>query len=358
MSASASPAVLPFRDIAIGDRPAVGGKGASLGELTRAGIRVPPGFVVATGAYARFLAGIDPEGRIAGTVQGLAADDVLAISRACEGIRERIATAPMPPDLEEAIARGYAELSAGGGGDAVAVRSSATSEDSSEASFAGLQDTYLWVRGEAEVLRAVRNCWASLYSAESVSYRLNRKLPEEGLAMGVVVQRMVESRCSGVMFTRSPLTGDRSVIAVEGSWGLGSAVVSGEVTPDKYVINKVTGEIVRRTVSHKTVMHVPDHRAGGVREEPVPLERRDAACLADDEIAELAETGKRVEKHYGCPQDIEWAFAPDGGTERLFLLQSRPETIWANKEVGPAAAPKARAYDHVFAMLGSRGRAS
>ena len=171
--------------------------------------------------------------------------------------------------------------------------------------------------------------------------------------MGVVVQRMVNSRCSGVMFTRSPLTGDRSVIVIETSWGLGSAVVSGVVTPDRYVMSKVTGEVVKRAVSHKTVQHVPDLVAGGVREIAVPDERRDEACVTDEQLSELARIGKLVEAHYGSPQDIEWAFARDaGGEERLYLLQSRPETIWANKEAKPAATPKPTAFAHVFDLFG------
>ena len=357
MTGHGSGVVLHFRDIGIEDRPMVGGKGASLGELTQAGIRVPPGYVVSTRAFERFLAGIDPQGSIRRAIEGLAADDLLAISSVTETIRERIVAAPMPVDLRDAIAAGYAELCGNEGDLPFAVRSSATSEDSSDASFAGLQDTYLWICGGDGVIQAVGKCWASLYSSESVSYRLRRKLPEEGLAMGVVVQRMVNSRCSGVMFTRSPLTGDRSVIAIEGSWGLGSAIVSGEVTPDKYVVNKVTGDITKRTVSHKTVMHVPDLAAGGVREDSVPAERRDVACLSDEEIAELVRVGKIVEGHYRCQQDIEWAFAPDGsGGESLYLLQSRPETIWANKDAKPAAVPKARAFDHVFTVLGQRGK--
>ncbi len=349
--------VLHFDDVGIGDRAAVGGKGASLGELTRAGIRVPPGYVVSTGAFERFLGGIDPQGSIRAAVKSLAADDLTAISRVSEEIGEQIANAPLPPELQDAILAGYADLCAGESNLAVAVRSSATSEDSSEASFAGLQDTYLWICGGNDVVHAVRRCWASLYSTESISYRLRFKLPEEGLAMGVVVQRMVDSRCSGVMFTRSPLTGDRSVIAIECSWGLGSATVSGEVTPDKYVVSKVTEEIIKRTVSHKTVMHIPDIVAGGVRAEPVPPERRHLACLSEEQIVELARVGKSVEAHYQCPQDIEWAFAPDaGGSERLYMLQSRPETAWASKEGKPTAVPKARAFDHVFEMLG-RGKA-
>jgi pyruvate,water dikinase len=345
---------LSLTEIGIGDRPAVGGKGASLGELTKAGIRVPPGFVVTTAAFERFIADIDPEGSIRRAIEGLAADDLLAMSKIAEGVRERIVSGSLPDDLKEAIRKGYAELCSGTADDQpVAVRSSATSEDSSEASFAGLQDTYLWIRGGEDVLRAVRDCWASLYSAESVSYRLRFKLPEEGLAMGVVVQQMVNSRCSGVMFTRSPLTGDRSAIVIETSWGLGSAVVSGVVTPDRYVMSKVTGEVVKRAVSHKTVQHVPDLVAGGVREVAVPDERRDEACITDEQLSELARIGKLVEAHYGSPQDIEWALAPDAACEeRLYLLQSRPETIWANKEAKPAATPKPTAFAHIFDLFG------
>ena len=344
---------LCFAEIGLGDVPSVGGKGASLGELTRAGIRVPQGFVVTTDAFNRFVAAIDPAGEMRGAIESLTAGDLLAISRVCEGVRARIVGEPMPQELQAAILAGYAELCGAAGDQPVAVRSSATSEDSADASFAGLQDTYLWILGADAVLHAVRDCWASLYSAESVSYRLRLKLPEEGLAMGVVVQRMVHSRCSGVMFTRSPLTGDRSVIAIEGSWGLGSAIVSGEVTPDKYVVNKVTGEIVKRTISHKTQQHVPDLAAGGVRDIPVPDDQRDIACLTEADVAELARIGKLVEARYRRPQDIEWAFAPNvEGGESLYLLQSRPETIWAAKDAKPAAAPKATAFAHVFDMFG------
>jgi pyruvate,water dikinase len=353
MTEIAAGIAISFRDIGIADRPTVGGKGASLGELIRAGIRVPPGFVVSTAAFERFIAEIDPQGLIRRAIEGLSAGDLVTISKVAEGIRAQIVGAPMPDDIQRAILSSYADLCADAGEQPVAVRSSATSEDGSEASFAGLQETFLWICGGESVLHAVRDCWASLYSAESVSYRLRLKLPEEGLAMGVVIQRMVNSRCSGVMFTRSPTTGDRSVIAIESSWGLGSSVVSGVVTPDKYVLSKVTGEIVKRTVSHKTVEHVPDLAAGGVRELAVSEDRRGVPCLNDAEIVELARIGKLVEAHYRCPQDIEWAFAPDlGGGESLYLLQSRPETIWANKDARSVAAPKANAFAHVFDLLG------
>ena len=171
--------------------------------------------------------------------------------------------------------------------------------------------------------------------------------------MGVVIQRMIDSRCSGVMFTRSPSTGDRSVVVVEASWGLGSAIVSGEVTPDKYVVGKITGEIVNRAVSTKMRQHRPNPDGAGVIEEEVPSDQQNAACVSDEEIHELVDIAKRVERHYGCSQDIEWAIArklPEG--ENIFVLQSRPETVWGSKDAAPVASPKGKPFDHVFSLLG------
>ncbi len=336
----------------------VGGKGASLGELTRTGIRVPPGFVVCTAAFERFLHELDPHNSIRAEIRALDPEDLTALSAATQQIRARIETGTLPGDLEVAITEACGRLCRNDERTPVAVRSSATSEDSEEASFAGLQDTFLWVRGEEAILRSLRTCWASLYSVESVSYRLRLKLPEEHVAMGVVVQQMVHARSSGVMFTRSPTTGDRSVITIEGSWGLGSCVVSGEVTPDKFVISKVTGEIVKRTVSQKTVQHIPDpHTGRGVCSEPVPSNQQSVSCVSDEEIAELARIARRVEQHYGCPQDIEWAIAHDASAgDGIYLLQSRPETVWAQRDKQPVAAPKAKPFDHVIAALSGRER--
>jgi pyruvate,water dikinase len=207
------------------------------------------------------------------------------------------------------------------------------------------------VRGAQEVIAALRRCWASLYSEPSVSYRRRLKLPEHHVAMGVVIQRMVRARCAGVTFTRSPTTGDRSAIAVEASWGLGSAMVSGEVTPDRYVVNKVSMEILKRTVSTKSVRHVP-LPGGGVRAEPVPAAQQSVACLADAELQELARIAKLVERHYGKPQDIEWAIDESGRfPENVYLLQSRPETVWASREAEPIARPRTSAIEHVLARL-------
>jgi pyruvate,water dikinase len=342
-----------FGGIGLADRPLVGGKGASLGELTRAGMAVPPGFVVTTAAFETVLAAIDPHGDIRARIERLHEGDLPAITAVADSIRERFLVAALPDAITRAVSEAHRVL---GAPHAVAVRSSATSEDSADASFAGLQDTHLCVQGPEALLRAVRACWASLYSRESVSYRLRLKLPEREVAMGVVVQSMLASRAAGVMFTRSPITGDRSVIAIEGSLGLGSAIVSGEVTPDKYVVNKVTGEIVQRTVSAKALRHVAA-ADGGVRVEALGDSQQRLPALSDAEIRELAALGRQVERHYGAPQDIEWAVAPDRqGVERIYLLQSRPETVWSRRDALPVAQPAARAYDHVLAALHNRPR--
>jgi pyruvate, water dikinase len=353
--------VLPFADIGRDDVACAGGKGASLGELLRAGIRVPDGFVVTTAAFRQVVEHLTVQGEsIAARAAALDPEAPETLASETARIRTEVESAPLPPSVVEAVTAHYARLcgQAGHRDLPVAVRSSATSEDSADASFAGLQDTYLWVSGRRSVVEHVRRCWASLYSVESVTYRRRRGIPETDLAMAVVVQQMVGARSAGVMFTRSPLTGDRSVVAIDASWGLGSAVVSGDVTPDSFVVSKVTGEIVRRTVSTKTRWHQPDPRGHGVVETDVPAQLRDVPALGDEEIAELVAIGGRVEAHYGCPQDIEWAVsrsAPPG--ENVFLLQSRPETVWAEKDAtrtAPAAAPAARAFDHVFTALGKR----
>ncbi|HEY3730809.1 MAG TPA: PEP/pyruvate-binding domain-containing protein [Steroidobacteraceae bacterium] len=346
----AAEAIRWFGDIGLTDRATVGGKGASLGELTRAGIDVPPGFVVTTVAFEAALTAIDPAGSLRRRIEQLDPDNLEAMTQVADATRALFLKAALPASVTDAVRGAHAQLAA----HEVAVRSSATSEDSADASFAGLQDTQLCVAGVEPVLSALRSCWASLYSRESVSYRLRLNLPERQVAMGVVIQSMLASGSSGVMFTRSPLTGDRSVIVIEASFGLGSAIVSGEVTPDKYVINKVTGEIVARTVSDKAVRHVAagGSGAGGVRVQTVAEDQRTLPSVSDAQLRELAMLGKRVERHYGTPQDIEWAIAAGaGGAERVYLLQSRPETVWSRREAQPIARPAARAYDHVLATL-------
>jgi pyruvate, water dikinase len=362
----------PFTALRGGDRPAVGGKAATLAELTAAGLPVPAGFAVTTAAYRQAVAPLDPDGALGRQIERLDPADAAGIAAMSAWVREAILATPLPCDVREAITACYQAL-AGPGDAAVAVRSSATSEDSESASFAGLQDTFLWVRGEDAVADHVRRCWASLYNVESVTYRRHRGVPEQGLAMGVVVQVMVDPRCAGVLFTRSPVTGDTSVVVIEASWGLGSALVSGDVTPDSYVVSKVTGEIVRRTVAAKLRQHQRGPAGGGIHVTDVPPQLREVPCLADAEILALADLGCRVTRYYGAPQDIEWAIgtSPPGagavpgadavpGAEAgqgVVLLQSRPETVWSHRTAAPVAAPKARAFDHVLERMRMPGTA-
>lgn len=343
-------AVAWFKDVGIADRPTVGGKGGSLGELTRAGIAVPPGFVVTVAAFEEFLAALEAREPIRPLVEALDPADLGAATKLSEQLRARVMQEPMPASVQQALKAAHAQLCPDG--QPVAVRSSATTEDAEDASFAGLQDTFLWVLDAETMLERVRECWASLYSVESMTYRRKQHLPEDGVAMAVVVQRMVNARCAGVMFTRSPTSGDKSVITIEGAWGLGSAVVSGEVTPDKWVIGKITGEISRRDISDKHARQVPAPGGGIIEVENEP-EKRSAPCLSDDELMALREVGRRVERHYGKPQDIEWALDQDG---KVLLLQSRPETVWAMKDAQarPVAQPTDNPLAHVMGLF-SRG---
>jgi pyruvate, water dikinase len=267
----------PLADLRSSDEALFGGKSVSLGELIAAEIPVPPGFALSSEA---------PEGDL-------------------EAVRAEIVA-------------GYQAL----GEPPVAVRSSAVGEDSAEASFAGLQDTYLWVQGAERVCDAVRDCWASLHNPDAVAYRERVGGPPP--AMGVTVQAMVDAAVSGVMFTCNPVTGDPSTVAVNASWGLGLAVVGGEVTPDEYRISKVTGELLHRTIGPKLIEYGP-----GAERSDVPPERQEVACLDEQRLAGLVELGRRVERHFGGHQDVEWAIDRDG---ELFVLQSRPVTVAPRKE--------------------------
>ena len=338
-------------EIGLSDRGQVGGKGASLGELTRAGIRVPPGYVVRTAGFERFLAALEREAPVRAAVAALEHHDLEAITACSRVLRRRIEESALPPEVLADLRAAHERLAGTDREQPVAVRSSATCEDAAEASFAGLQDTYLWVRGLEQTVRRVRSCWASLYSVESISYRLKHRFPEEQVAMATVVQIMVDARTAGVMFTRSPTTGDRSVVTIEGAWGVGSAVVGGEVTPDRWVLGKITGEISVREVSDKQIQHVAA-ASGGVEAVAVSEERRRVPCLSDDELQQLRELARRIERHYGRAQDIEWAI--DRANGAIVLLQSRPETVWSAKDAAPVAKPQQDPLMHVMSVFGKR----
>lgn len=339
-----------FSDIGLADRPHVGGKGGSLGELQRAGIAVPPGFVVRTSAFEQFIEQLEHEAPLRARVESLDPDDLAAVTHCSRSLRARLEAAPLPAAVADAIRHAHEQLGTSGP-PIVAVRSSATTEDAADASFAGLQDTYLWITRQADTLERIRSCWASLYSVESISYRRRRGFPEASVAMAVVVQRMVRARTAGVMFTRSPTTGDRSVITIEGAWGLGSAVVGGEVTPDRWVLGKITGEISVREISDKAIEHAPAAE-GGIESLPVGEAQRRSPCLSDEELQGLRAIGRAVERHYGTAQDIEWAV--ERGSNAILLLQSRPETVWSTKDSGPAARAATDPRAHVMSIFGGR----
>jgi pyruvate,water dikinase len=325
-------------DLRGSDEPSFGGKSAGLGELLGAGIAVPPGFALSTSALDQHLrrAGLEP--LVEHELASLDPDRLDSVQRASAAIGEAIGTAPLAGALADELAQRYAELGARVDNDAppVAVRSSAIGEDSGDATFAGQQATRLWVRGIHDLHAALRECWASLYSAPAITYRA--QLGGGGPpAMGVAVQLMVDAAVSGVMFTCNPVSGDPSMVSINASWGLGSAVVEGEVTPDDYMLSKVTGEIVRERVSHKAIQCVPRADGRGTELVAVAEQQRDRRCLDDRQLSELVALAGRVQRHFGSHQDIEWAIAhagewPDG----VAVMQSRPVTALAARRPAPA----------------------
>ncbi|MBV9179916.1 MAG: PEP/pyruvate-binding domain-containing protein [Acidobacteria bacterium] len=339
-----------FDQVSLADRLLVGGKGASLGELTRAGVAVPPGFIICTSAFEQFLALVEKQDPVRFQVEALDDQHLDETTALSDRLRKRFLNTPFPEGLRAQIMAAHAELCGQQLNLPLAVRSSATSEDAEDASFAGLQDTYLWVQGAQATLGSIRACWASLYSAASISYRRKRRIPESTVAMAVVVQSMVDARTAGVMFTRSPLTGDRSVVTIEATWGLGSALVGGEVTPDRFVISKANCEVCLREIGDKHVQHLPA-QGGGVKQQDTPQELRQKPSLNDRELAALTDLAVEVERHYGRAQDIEWAIDHSG---QNYVLQSRPETVWSSRDQQPVAKAAERPFMHVMKIFGGR----
>ncbi len=303
-------------DISAEDVPSVGGKGASLGELTQAGLPVPSAFVVTADTYRAFLeeSGVADELFAALDVDP---EDSTALADAAATAKELILDAEMPEEVRETVLAAYDDL---GDDPFVAVRSSATAEDLPDASFAGQQETYLNIERD-ELLDRVKRCWASLFTQRAIYYREEQGFDHERVDIAVVVQRMVDAEKSGVMFTSHPSTGAPTTI-VEAAWGLGEGVVSGSVSPDNYVIDRESDEIEDVTVATKKTLVERDPETGQTTERDVSEARRDARVLDESELEELLALGERVEDHYGTPQDVEWAIA-DG---EVYMLQSRPIT--------------------------------
>jgi pyruvate,water dikinase len=306
--------ILPFSSSGVTLERA-GGKGANLARLTRAGFQVPRGFVLSTEAYLAFVDANRWLPMIESAVENISAEDASALERTSAQIRAAFSLGLMPPEIEAAIRAAYAEFREV----PVAVRSSATAEDLPDLSFAGQQDTYLNVVGEEQVVKAIIQCWSSLWTARAIGYRLRNHIPQDQVALAVVVQEMIPSEVSGVLFTANPLTGLRSETVIDATFGLGEALVSGQVEPDHYVVDTLNNVIRSKTLGAKEI--ATRSKAGG----GVEMSRENASgqqALSDDEILQLAKLGKTIQNEYGFPQDIEWAFAD----RNLYVLQSRAIT--------------------------------
>jgi pyruvate,water dikinase len=307
--------VRSFRQIAKKDVGIAGGKGASLGEMTKFGFPVPQGFVVLAPAFDRFLEEADLMVEIDAALHEVNHNDVNSVEEASEKIRDLIRDYEFPEDLGEEILREFSALDS----KLVSVRSSATAEDSSIASWAGELESYLNVRKE-NLLESVKKCWSSLFTPRAIFYRYEKNMQDRKVSVAVVVQEMIQPEVSGVCFTVHPVTQDRDQMVIEAGYGLGEAIVGGKITPDTYVVNKSGKTIAEKNISEQTVMIVKSE--DGTKEAKVAKSKEGEQKLTDAQILKVAELCRKIEEHYGYPQDIEWALK--GG--KIYILQSRPVT--------------------------------
>ncbi|MDO5845979.1 MAG: phosphoenolpyruvate synthase [Methanocorpusculum sp.] len=312
-----SPNILWLTEIRNTDIPSVGGKGASLGEMTHVGLPVPQAFVVTAQAFRRFLKQTKLEDAIFSILEKLDVDDNDALNATSDKVKAMVETARMPAAIKKEIVASYTKM---GTDTVVAVRSSATAEDLPDASFAGQQDTYLNILGDKDVVDAVQRCWASLYTARAIYYRAKNGFDDRSVNIAVVVQQLIFSEKAGVMFSSHPISGAKTVI-IEGSWGLGEAIVSGTVSPDNYVFDRKTRKISAKTIAIKSVEIIPDGKKG-TKVAEIPADRQTAQVLSDKEIKALAEFAVKSEEHYKNAQDMEWSIVGD----KIYILQSRPIT--------------------------------
>lgn len=331
MDARENAYVLWFDELRRADVGLVGGKSSSLGELTSSvDVPVPYGYATTANAYRYFMEKTGQNKKIHEMLQELQdVEDSVELHEVCAKIRESICSATMPEDLAEQIGKAYEELAkkVGEKNPFVAVRSSATAEDLPDASFAGQQDTYLNVTGRDMVIRKVKECYASTFTDRAVYYRAKKNFDHENVALSAAVQMMADAKAAGVMFTVNLATGADDSIMIEGSWGLGEYIVQGTVTPDNFVVDKDSLTITSRRINEKSIELIRKE-GGDVEERKVEPERAKAQVISDEQIAQLADYAKRIEKHYGCYMDMEWAV---DHKDRLWILQARPETVWSKK---------------------------
>ena len=316
-----------FEDLTKADTSIAGGKGANLGEMIRARIPVPPGFVVTAEAYKEFIETTGLSEKIKNILSKTNVDDPKQLEEAGETIRKIIRDAKIPDNIRELIVEHYRKLcdKLGEAEVFVACRSSATAEDLPEASFAGQQETYLNIHGETSVVENVQKCWASLFTNRVIFYREKQKIDHSKVLMSVVIQKMVNSEAAGVMFTVHPITSEKDKIVIESSWGLGESVVSGGITPDRFIVDKNTFKIIDKQISDKKeIMRTRDSETGKTIEIAIPEDKVSAQSLPDDLVIDLAKIGKQIEDHYKFPQDIEWAM--ENG--KLYIVQTRAVTAF------------------------------
>lgn len=327
-----------LEEVGVQDNELVGKKCANLGELTKAGVRVPPGFALSLQAYEQFLKRTGALEEMREFLKTFSADpdDVEKYQKATEILRSIVDAKAMPEDMEEVIASYYDALcqKVGIADVAVAVRSAGP------VSRPGQYETYLNVVGKSDLMRKIIRVWSSTFNHRSLVWRAQNGYPLEFDPIGVAVIKMVNAKAAGVMFTLNPANGDLSKIAIEANWGLGESVVSGSVSPDFYLVDKATFEIVERKIAQKTLEYAKDEATGETKYLEIPPERQNAPCLTDDEIRELARQGKFIEQYYGKPQDTEWAVDKDlPFPNNIIFLQARPETVWSKKKAEPVFTP-------------------
>lgn len=322
-----------FEELGSEHNDVVGKKCAQLGEMTRAGFNVPPGFALGLRAYEIFMERSGASRDIGDYLKDFEADpknpsDLPKYDKASKIIRTIIEHKEMPEDLAEPICTFYDELCRASHEENVPV----ATRSAGPSSHPGQYETFLHVRGKGEVMRNIIKVWSSTFNQRSIHARHVAGLPLGHDPIGVAVLKMIHSKAAGVMFTLNPANGDRSKIIIEGNWGLGESVVSGSVTPDEWMIDKVVIEIVKRCISNKMLEFVLEESSKRPKMLEVPRERQSVPCLKDEEVLELARLGKKLERHYGKPQDIEWAVDSDlPFPENIFFVQTRPETIWSKK---------------------------
>jgi len=318
--AAQKPLTLFFRDIDKDSLPDVGGKGANLGEMTQAKFPVPNGFAVTVASYDIFLEENKISEQINNLLKDVNVDNPDELQNASEKVQKLVSKAEVPESVKKDVLKSYWKLSGAFKKALVAVRSSATAEDLPGMSFAGQQATFLNIKGDSSLLLAVRDCWASLFTARAIFYRAQNNIKTEKVKISVIVQKMVQSEISGIAFTVHPVTENRDHMVIEAGYGLGEAIVGGMVTPDTYVISKKNKTILDKNISKQKMMIVRSPK--GTKEKVVPKIKQSEQKLADKKIFELAEICKNIEKHYKKPQDIEWALEKG----KFYITQARPIT--------------------------------